>query len=382
MQGLANVFKATRSRSLVVFDPLVETFASEAGEHFVLPPTVPDYLPSNPVEKIQPSHPAFREADQVVRALAVLSRHLVVLLDHAALVETMHDAYERIALVAEPSGVFLAGPLATADIEGVIIHGAQGARSLSVLIVAPTAQEVKETEMANVFSSVGTRWRSLSCLALLAALGFWLLRPNQTGARPTALAPPSESEVHYVTPRQLTDSSALTATAVPALTATADKGQLFTWPRPDDHRPLVLIFIKKGCPCSVELEPFFHRLERAYADVVRFAGVIDADVPAAQHYAEVNATPYPILADPDRQIIHRFRAENGAYVALVSPYGALARGAGAGDGPAIDSLWPGCSAEMLTQMGQRIAATAGVAERPLDVSGLPSAPITGCPFPR
>jgi len=31
----------------------------------------------------------------------------------------------------------MAGPSATGDIEGVIIHGAQGARSLTVLLLAP-----------------------------------------------------------------------------------------------------------------------------------------------------------------------------------------------------------------------------------------------------
>jgi L-lactate dehydrogenase complex protein LldG len=72
----------------------------------------------------------------VVNALAVLSQHLVVLLDPAAIVETMHDAYDCIDLIASPYGVFLAGPSATGDIEGVIIHGAQGARSLTVLLLA------------------------------------------------------------------------------------------------------------------------------------------------------------------------------------------------------------------------------------------------------
>jgi L-lactate dehydrogenase complex protein LldG len=72
----------------------------------------------------------------VVNALGVLSQHLVVLLDPTAILDTMHDAYERIDLTASPYGVFLAGPSATGDIEGVIIHGAQGARSLTVLLLA------------------------------------------------------------------------------------------------------------------------------------------------------------------------------------------------------------------------------------------------------
>jgi L-lactate dehydrogenase complex protein LldG len=71
----------------------------------------------------------------VVNALGVLSQHLVVLLDPTAIVETMHDAYGRLDLAASPYGVFMAGPSATGDIEGVIIHGAQGARTLTVLLL-------------------------------------------------------------------------------------------------------------------------------------------------------------------------------------------------------------------------------------------------------
>jgi L-lactate dehydrogenase complex protein LldG len=72
----------------------------------------------------------------VVNALGVLSQHLVVLLDPSSIVATMHDAYAQIDLTGSPYGVFIAGPSATGDIEGVIIHGAQGARSMTILILA------------------------------------------------------------------------------------------------------------------------------------------------------------------------------------------------------------------------------------------------------
>jgi L-lactate dehydrogenase complex protein LldG len=75
------------------------------------------------------------QTELVVNALGVLSQHLVVLLDPAAIVETMHDAYARIDLTASPYGVFMAGPSATGDIEGVIVHGAQAARSMTILLL-------------------------------------------------------------------------------------------------------------------------------------------------------------------------------------------------------------------------------------------------------
>jgi len=75
------------------------------------------------------------QEDLVMNALGVLSQHLVVLLDPGAIVATLHDAYARLDAAASPYGVFMAGPSATGDIEGVIIHGAQGARSLTVLFL-------------------------------------------------------------------------------------------------------------------------------------------------------------------------------------------------------------------------------------------------------
>ncbi len=76
------------------------------------------------------------EREFKVEALGFLAQHLVVLLDPAALVATMHDAYRRRADFDAPYGVFMTGPSATADIEGVLIHGAQGIRSLTVVPVA------------------------------------------------------------------------------------------------------------------------------------------------------------------------------------------------------------------------------------------------------
>jgi L-lactate dehydrogenase complex protein LldG len=69
-----------------------------------------------------------------IDSLAFLSQHLVVILDSAQIVATMHDAYAERAQFEARYGVFMTGPSATADIEGVLIHGAQGIRSLTVVL--------------------------------------------------------------------------------------------------------------------------------------------------------------------------------------------------------------------------------------------------------
>jgi L-lactate dehydrogenase complex protein LldG len=70
-----------------------------------------------------------------VNALAYLAQHLIVLLDPADIVVNLHHAYHRPEFCNRHYASFHTGPSATADIEGVLIHGAQGVRSLSVVLV-------------------------------------------------------------------------------------------------------------------------------------------------------------------------------------------------------------------------------------------------------
>jgi L-lactate dehydrogenase complex protein LldG len=68
-----------------------------------------------------------------VNALGFLAQHLVVLLDPAAIVADLHEAYRERGFRSARYAVLLTGPSATADIEGVLVRGAQGIRSLTVL---------------------------------------------------------------------------------------------------------------------------------------------------------------------------------------------------------------------------------------------------------
>ncbi len=76
------------------------------------------------------------DAELGVNTLGYLPQHLLVLLDPADIVANIHHAYRRPEWRRSHYAVFQTGPSATADIEGVLIHGAQGVRSLSVLAVA------------------------------------------------------------------------------------------------------------------------------------------------------------------------------------------------------------------------------------------------------
>jgi L-lactate dehydrogenase complex protein LldG len=79
------------------------------------------------------------DAQFKVNALGFLPQQLIVLLDPQAIVANMHRAYQHRGISEAKYSVFMTGPSATADIEGVLIHGAQGVRTLTVIPVSAAA---------------------------------------------------------------------------------------------------------------------------------------------------------------------------------------------------------------------------------------------------
>ena len=68
-----------------------------------------------------------------LNSAAHLTQHIVVILSEATLTANMHTAYiERPEFHTARYGVLMSGPSATADIQGVLVRGAQGVRTLSV----------------------------------------------------------------------------------------------------------------------------------------------------------------------------------------------------------------------------------------------------------
>ncbi|MFM0271939.1 LutC/YkgG family protein [Paraburkholderia aspalathi] len=83
----------------------------------------------------------FSEHEYVVNSLGYIVQHLVVLLDPAQLLDGLQDVYRRDDFRDARYAALVTGPSATADIEGVLIRGAQGVRSLTVVwMAAPQAQ--------------------------------------------------------------------------------------------------------------------------------------------------------------------------------------------------------------------------------------------------
>ena len=75
------------------------------------------------------------EVEYRVNTIGYLAQHLVVLLDEAEIVDGLQDAYRRDDFSQARYAALVTGPSATADIEGVLVRGAQGVRSLTVMLL-------------------------------------------------------------------------------------------------------------------------------------------------------------------------------------------------------------------------------------------------------
>ncbi len=73
-------------------------------------------------------------ANPAVRAAALLAEHLVIAVDAASLVPSLHQAYDQIQLEAAPFGWFLCGPSKTADIEQALVFGAHGPKTMRLVL--------------------------------------------------------------------------------------------------------------------------------------------------------------------------------------------------------------------------------------------------------
>jgi len=75
-----------------------------------------------------------------VNTIAFLAHDLVVLLDPKQIVANIHDAYQHTYFNLRPYSVLMTGPSGSGDIGGVVVHPAQAAKTLTVLLSpAPNA---------------------------------------------------------------------------------------------------------------------------------------------------------------------------------------------------------------------------------------------------
>ncbi len=153
----------------------------------------------------------------------------------------------------------------------------------------------------------------------------------------------------------------------PAFTLKATDGAEYSLGKLIREGPLVLTFIKIGCPCSEAAQPFFNRLRVAYPHA-RILGVIDGDLGPANLWAKKIRVSYPLHLDPNLQLVRAYGVENSAYVVLVDQKGQ------------IMMHWPGYCASMLQELGASLSRLTGSAVRPIDTVNAPVEFYSGCPY--
>lgn len=172
---------------------------------------------------------------------------------------------------------------------------------------------------------------------------------------------------HLATPEMATASRAMTGRPAPEFTKPDSDGQTHRLGEMLRGGPVLLTFIKQGCPCSEAAQSFFNELHAAYPKVSMW-GVFDQDGGKAEEWAGRFHVAYPLLIDPDGELVRDYGVENSAYVVLIGRQGG------------IEKHWPGYSESMLRELGSLMARMTDSPERPLALADAPEDLYTGCPY--
>ena len=148
----------------------------------------------------------------------------------------------------------------------------------------------------------------LFSLAFVALLGLflWARHERELGeslpfeaASDTIEGPPS----HRVTSEMWSAVEKVQGLPSPVFRARDGEGRTHELDGPTyEGAPVLIVFIKDGCPCSSAAQPFLNQLARRYMPEVRFLGVIDVGEQRARAWGLEHAAPFPILTDPDHII--------------------------------------------------------------------------------
>lgn len=132
--------------------------------------------------------------------------------------------------------------------------------------------------------------------------------------------------------------------------------------------PVFMYFIMDGCPCSADLQPIIQRLGSLYNGRIQFIGVIDKDDIHAKAWKEKYKAEFPIVADPNKSIIHAMKAKNSAASCVVGSSGNVL------------AMWPGYSQSILLGINAELASSIGAPIPKIDPNPAPLEETAGCLF--
>ena len=173
---------------------------------------------------------------------------------------------------------------------------------------------------------------------------------------------------HPVTEPMWAKSRALAKNAAPNFTLETPNGKAIELMAACQDRPVVLVFTKDGCPCSIEAQAFFNQLSTGYEKAVQFYGVIDGASHVASKYRDDLKVPYDMLLEPNGRVFKAYKANQSTYTTLV------------GKGGQILKQWPGYSRAMLVELDEMLAKETGRPAARIDTTMAPEKMNSGCAF--
>lgn len=172
---------------------------------------------------------------------------------------------------------------------------------------------------------------------------------------------------HPVTLKMEQDAKAVVGEAAPEIALTDDQGHPYSLSAHVKDGPVLVVMVKEGCPCSMEAQPFFNQLAKAYP-AVKFVAVTDAPKYQASKFRDDFEVPYPLVTEPGMHTFEAFQSPRSVYATLI------------GKGGTVRAMWPGYSKSIITEISKALAQETGLPEAKLDLHDAPERPSSGCKF--
>jgi peroxiredoxin len=173
---------------------------------------------------------------------------------------------------------------------------------------------------------------------------------------------------HLVTRQMEIETAAMKNRRPPELATTSELGKPIVIAHEGAERPQFVLFIKDGCPCSIDAQPLFNELARKFQGHIDFVGVIDGDREHALKYAEQYSAAFPVAPDGNLGIARAFGAKGGLYSALIARNGHIVK------------MWPGYSADILKEMNGLFCEESALKTSPFDPKYAPKQEAAGCAY--
>lgn len=173
---------------------------------------------------------------------------------------------------------------------------------------------------------------------------------------------------HPVTNEMQQDADARAGMEAVDFTLTSDEGEKVAISSFWKDKPMVMVMMKDGCPCTIEAQPHFNVLARQFGKDVNFVGVIDADKETASKFRADFTCPFPVLSSPNTDFFKLWRSKQSVYTFFIAK------------GGKVEMVWPGYNQKMLASLNERLAGVSGKPKAEVMMEIVPEKMTSGCYF--